>query len=72
MKGHLSDFIASFKRLVPCRSQFARHLLSAHRPIHRTDRRYSHSRSVLRVMSHHLFSQHDHCPMRALIALAYA
>ena len=27
--------------------------------------RYSHSRSVLRVMSHHLFSQHDYCPMRA-------
>ena len=46
-------------------------LSSVHRPIHRTDRRYSHSRSVLRVTSHHLFSQHDHCPMRALIALAF-
>ena len=46
-------------------------LSSVHQPIHRTDRRYSHSRSVGRVMSHHLFSQHDHCLMRALIALAY-
>ena len=24
------------------------------------------------IRSHHLFSQHDHCPMRALIALASA
>ena len=47
-------------------------LSSFHRPIHRTDRRYSHSRSVLKVTSHHLFSQQDHCPMRALIALASA